>query len=517
MNTNYRYDSSFQTRKSREERKLTISDTLNLNNKRNLTRSLNIEKKKLLSPIQKNKEVEEFSRNNDMFSLEYEDSNKTFQIKQKLNLKKVTSNKIIPTTKQGNFRKNNFNQTFQINKKDNNNHLLFSSEKNKSKKKRKSKFNDIHHLNENNGKNDKKEDEEFYEETLSLKASFVSKEIGFFTRKGKISDKFEKPNNQDSYLYIDQFFNLKDCYLLGIMDGHGTNGHFVSQYIKTQAEEFFQNKENYFRNKNVEINLDNIQVRLQSKNFSLIKKFYKKVNSELPDTTFDTHFSGSTCNLVFKLGNTIICSNTGDSRAIIIKENKNINSQNNNQININNNNINNHNNLSNEHEKKIYNIFCNYEVEQLSYDHKPENKEEKERILEKGGCVYQCEDGSENGGPFRVWVKGESYPGLAMSRSLGDEVAESVGVIPDPDCIVKNINSNYKYIVIASDGLFEYLNNEDIMNIINPFFLIGDANGACKELGKKAAEEWEKYGEERDDITVMVLFIGSIHVKKETI
>ena len=48
MNTNYRYDSSFQTRKSREERKLTISDTLNLNNKRNLTRSLNIEKKKII-------------------------------------------------------------------------------------------------------------------------------------------------------------------------------------------------------------------------------------------------------------------------------------------------------------------------------------------------------------------------------------------------------------------------------------------------------------------------------------
>jgi hypothetical protein len=137
MNTNYRYDSSFQTRKSREERKLTISDTLNLNNKRNLTRSLNIEKKKLLSPIQKNKEVEEFSRNDNMLSLEYEDSNKTFQIKQKLNLKKVTSNKTIPTTKQGNFRKNNFNQTFQINKKDNNNYLLFSVEKNKSKKKRK--------------------------------------------------------------------------------------------------------------------------------------------------------------------------------------------------------------------------------------------------------------------------------------------------------------------------------------------------------------------------------------------
>ena len=31
-------------------------------------------------------------------------------------------------------------------------------------------------------------------------------------------------------------------------------------------------------------------------------------------------------------------------------------------------------------------------------------------------------------GPFRVWVKGATYPGLAMSRSLGDLIAASVGV-----------------------------------------------------------------------------------------
>jgi len=35
-------------------------------------------------------------------------------------------------------------------------------------------------------------------------------------------------------------------------------------------------------------------------------------------------------------------------------------------------------------------------------------------------------------GPFRVWLKQENFPGLAMSRSIGDFVATSVGVVSDP-------------------------------------------------------------------------------------
>lgn len=34
----------------------------------------------------------------------------------------------------------------------------------------------------------------------------------------------------------------------------------------------------------------------------------------------------------------------------------------------------------------------------------------------------------ENVGPARVWLKNEQYPGLAMSRSIGDACAHSVGV-----------------------------------------------------------------------------------------
>lgn len=36
-------------------------------------------------------------------------------------------------------------------------------------------------------------------------------------------------------------------------------------------------------------------------------------------------------------------------------------------------------------------------------------------------------------GPLRVWVQDEDVPGLAMSRSIGDKVAQSVGVTPDPE------------------------------------------------------------------------------------
>jgi len=35
-------------------------------------------------------------------------------------------------------------------------------------------------------------------------------------------------------------------------------------------------------------------------------------------------------------------------------------------------------------------------------------------------------------GPMRVWLKNENMPGLAMSRSIGDKVAASVGVSHEP-------------------------------------------------------------------------------------
>lgn len=69
----------------------------------------------------------------------------------------------------------------------------------------------------------------------------------------------------------------------------------------------------------------------------------------------------------------------------------------------------------------------------LSRDHKPDAKDEHERILRSHGRVDPFrEPTGEPIGPARVWLRTENVPGLAMSRSIGDLVASSVGVTAEP-------------------------------------------------------------------------------------
>ena len=50
-----------------------------------------------------------------------------------------------------------------------------------------------------------------------------------------------------------------------------------------------------------------------------------------------------------------------------------------------------------------------------------------------GGRVDSFRDQEQNPiGPLRVWLKNEDIPGLAMTRSFGDEVASRVGVTCEP-------------------------------------------------------------------------------------
>lgn len=49
-----------------------------------------------------------------------------------------------------------------------------------------------------------------------------------------------------------------------------------------------------------------------------------------------------------------------------------------------------------------------------------------------------------------------------MSRSMGDKVAHSVGVTADPEVFEFILTLNDKFIVIASDGVWEFLSNDDV-------------------------------------------------------
>ena len=77
---------------------------------------------------------------------------------------------------------------------------------------------------------------------------------------------------------------------------------------------------------------------------------------------------------------------------------------------------------------------------ELSRDHKPNLRSEKERIEAHGGEVARVNWADY--GPFRVWKKGETFPGLAMSRSIGDDCAHSLGVSNQAEILEVDINKS---------------------------------------------------------------------------
>ena len=290
------------------------------------------------------------------------------------------------------------------------------------------------------------------------------KNVASQSQAGKGEDGFTKVN-QDSFLVLQNEYNLKDFNIFAVMDGHGINGHLVSRFVTKYFTSFFQkNKKMNSSNSNE----DQIFYRLKKNDHEVLKRAFRHAERDIEkNSDIDANFSGTTCVMVFQVGNRILCGNVGDSRAIMVKGEKAI---------------------------------------PLSIDQKPDDPEESKRIKENGGEISQYEEDGEKSGPFRVWQKGEVYPGIAMSRSIGDFVASKLGVIPEPKFIDEKIDKDTKFIIVASDGIWEFLDNDTVKNMVKPFYEKNDPNGACKELIKKATEFWNQEDVVVDDITVIVVF-----------
>ena len=299
-----------------------------------------------------------------------------------------------------------------------------------------------------------------------------------FTQKGYISFKEEKPENQDVTLIMENIYGIKNFNIYGVMDGHGTNGHYVSKFIKTKIENFFSDKSNLFNKKskknNFILNIEYIKKKLTNNNYKLIRNLYKNINEELSFQEFDVHFSGSTFLLLFKIENLLICSNTGDSKAIMVKN-------------------------------------FNTSIE-LNIEHKPTINNEKIRIEKAGGVISQCNDMYDDGlhgGPYRVWKKGCDYPGLSLSRSMGDIVSKELGVIYEPDILSFEISKECNYLVLGSDGVWEYLSNENVINIVNMFYKNKDLIKIGRSIIKKSTELYLEKEHRIDDISVSIVCLDN--------
>ena len=294
------------------------------------------------------------------------------------------------------------------------------------------------------------------------------------SKAGRTADRKEK-TDQDTPLISISLSGIDGFNIFGVLDGHGNDGHFVSRFFK----DYFINKMNsYVQNllySNPYITAEDIYISLKSNGYDYITNLFINADNEIKmQNSFDYYLSGTTCNLVFQFNNHLLDFNVGDSRSILVEDSGDLITQ---------------------------------IVHPLSIDHKPDLPEELQRIQESGGTVQKLRDFNGNElGPLRVFKIGCPYPGLAMSRSLGDLQAKECGVISNPQIFEYEVNSNTKYFVVCSDGVWEFLTNENVKDIGTNFYKNNDVAGFCKELVNTSANIWEQFESLRDDITAVAVF-----------
>ena len=325
-----------------------------------------------------------------------------------------------------------------------------------------------------NNKNNKKDKKA----SGSLKDVFTAtnyvKSSEGFSLAGK-NDQGNKKTNQDTYVIERNVNGILNFNIFGVMDGHGDDGHFASQFVSRYVVHRIKTHPLIKK-------LDEPQEiynALISNGYDIIANIYLDADIQIQKEKFDCTRSGTTIVLVIQLEEHIICANTGDSRAILI------------------------------YDDNYDDNLVNSKIFLLSYDCKPELPEEKKRIYECGGVVekaYYPDDEDDPIIPYRVWAKDEDYPGLAMSRSIGDMDAKKVGVIPNPQIVEYTIDYFSKYMLICSDGIWEFMKNEQAMKIGNKYYLRNDPAGLCHELTQESIKLWEKREVVIDDITVVVVF-----------
>ena len=298
--------------------------------------------------------------------------------------------------------------------------------------------------------------------------------------------------NQDSYLVIPNVNDSQNCKIFGVFDGHGDNGDTLSQEIRDYFIEYFTDNHTYnqeskltsenfmeiFKKVSNDDRLEKVYNLFTKNDYNELNKLYENINNKIHNKYKDNEFclkTGSTSNIVIVINdkkkdslNKIITINLGDSKSLLI-------TQDNQTIDLN---------------------MC----------HIPEETSEKERIEKSGGEVSRVDWADY--GPLRVFFKGENYPGLAMTRSFGDFNAEQLGVNSIPDIREYDMQDKKpKILVLATDGIWQFLSNEKVKNILLPYYEENNITGASQKLVSSALRMWEiKNPDFIDDITVILLF-----------
>ena len=325
--------------------------------------------------------------------------------------------------------------------------------------------------------------------------------------------------NQDSYCVheaVSQYTHhgsLRMDSFFAVFDGHGKDGDGCAQFARANLPGQLKTALDKARSKNGnhhDINREQIQNALLRAHVETNRNLHK--NAQIDDS-----LSGTTAISAYFHGrrNRLTISNVGDSRAVLGQ----MSGQSGNSGDV-----------RKEGPPSTIRAFA------LSRDQTPYRKDERIRVRATGARILSLdqleglepinEDPSENdddlelgeeldegGDPPRVWAQNGDYPGTAFTRSIGDAMAEELGVFAEPEMLTREITPDDRIIVLASDGVFEFLTNQSVIDICAKF---GDPLEACRAVVAEAYELWLQYELRTDDITIIVIFIDDVKFDSHT-
>ncbi|XP_030488886.2 probable protein phosphatase 2C 72 isoform X1 [Cannabis sativa] len=253
--------------------------------------------------------------------------------------------------------------------------------------------------------------------------------------------------NQDSAI-IYQGFGSGDGVFGGVFDGHGPNGHVVSEFVRNRLPLLLlSQKESVDKVNGVDFNDEGVYESFRDKTIDTVtttdlvdedsRKWKEAITSSFKVLdkeikllqNFDFSCSGTTAVVTIRKGEDLIIANLGDSRAILGTRTEN------NEI----------------------------KAVQLTTDLKPSIPSEADRIRSCNGRVLALKNEPHI---ERVWLPMEDAPGLAMSRSFGDFLLKDHGVISVPDVTFHRLTPNDQFMVLATDGVWDVLSNNEVACIV---------------------------------------------------
>ncbi|MCO5610354.1 hypothetical protein L7F22_064590 [Adiantum nelumboides] len=282
--------------------------------------------------------------------------------------------------------------------------------------------------------------------------------------------------NQDCFLAWEGFGPQGDATFCGVFDGHGPVGHQVAKKVRDCLPNVLLDDECaslFMSNSSVGGSPEHLKPDVDGL-LSMSKAFvdcYGKMDDKLKTLPeLNCVCSGTTAVTLVVKNKDLVIANVGDSRAILVSRGE----------------------------------AASLQVQQLTVDFKPDLPGELERIQNCKGRVFALEDEPE---VARLWLPNENKPGLAMARAFGDFCLKEYGLSAVPHVCHKRISEVDEFVVLATDGVWDVMSNEEVASVVEKTEPKGSA---AKSVVDAAVKKWKrKFSHVRmDDCAVVCHFFN---------